>query len=112
MIALVIVFIAFFAFSCGEVSENVPVENGDFDEIPDEAAEECAENAVSYQKPELPQKPEIAETRKYDKNFECFPLPEPENGELILGDGCFSQLLQIRFQQKYSAPFRKEKHFQ
>lgn len=90
MITLVIVFIAFFAFSCGEVSENVPVENGDFDEIPDEAAEECAENAVSYQKPELPQKPEIAETRKYDKNFECFPLPEPENGELILGDGCFS----------------------
>jgi hypothetical protein len=89
MIALVIVFIAFFAFSCGGVSENIPVENGNFDEIPDEAAEECAENAVLYQKPELPQKPEIAEIRKYDKNFECIPLPEPENGELILGNGCF-----------------------
>ena len=90
MTLLIIVFIAFFVFSCGEVSENVPVDNGDFDEIPDEAVEECAENAVSYQKPELPQKPEIAEIRKYDKNFECIPLPEPENGELILGDGCFS----------------------
>ena len=87
---VVLVFIAFFAFSCSGVSENVLVERGDFDEIPDEAAEECAENTVSYQKPELPQKPEIAKIRKYDKNFECFPLPEPENGELILGDGCFS----------------------
>ena len=90
MIVFVIVFIAFFTFSCGGVSENVPLENDDFDEIPDEAAVECAENAVLYQKPELPQKPETAEIRKYDKIFGCIPLPEPENGELILGDGCFS----------------------
>ncbi len=90
MTVFIIVFIAFFAFSCGGVSENVPSEDDDFGEIPDETAEECAENAVLYQKPELPQKPEIAEIRKYDKNFECIPLPEPENGELVLESGCFS----------------------
>ncbi len=90
MIALILVFIAFSLFSCGGTAENVPVENEDFDEIIDEAFEECAENSVSYQKPELPEKPEISEMKKYDKNFDCIPLPEPENRKLILGDGCFS----------------------
>lgn len=79
----------FLLFSCGRTGENAAAGKDDFDEIPDEAAEECAENAVSYQKPELPEKPEITEIRKYDKNFECVPLPEPENGELFLGEGCF-----------------------
>lgn len=89
MIVLVTVFIAFFAFSCGGSAVSATVEKEDFDEIPDEAAEECAENAVSYQKPGLPQKPETAEIKKYDKNSDCVPLPEPENGELFLGEGCF-----------------------
>ena len=38
----------------------------------------------------MPEKPEISEMKKYDKNFDCVPLPEAENGKLILGDGCFS----------------------
>lgn len=90
MIVFVIVFIALSLFSCGGVSENVPVEKEDFEEIPDEAIEECVENTVSYQRPELPQKPEIAEIKKYGGNSDCIPLPETENGELILGEGCFS----------------------
>ena len=90
MIELVVVFIAFFAFSCGGSAEDVPLERDDFDGFPEEALEECEENAVSYKKPELPEKPEIAEMKKYDKNYGCFPLPVPENGKLILGDGCFS----------------------
>ena len=90
MIVFVIVFIAFSLFSCGGASENVTEGNEDFDEIPDEAAEECAENAVLYQKPELPEKPEIPEIKKYDRNSDCIPLPEAENGKLILGEGCFS----------------------
>ena len=90
MIVFVIVFIALSLFSCGGVSENVPVEKEDFDEINDEAIEKCVENSVSYQRPELPQKPEIAEIKKYGGNSECIPLPEAENGELILGEGCFS----------------------
>ncbi|MBP5590260.1 right-handed parallel beta-helix repeat-containing protein [bacterium] len=90
---LILVFIAFFTFSCGvapEKGDNIPVENEEPDEFPDEESEVCAENTVAYRKPEPPGKPEIAEIRKYDKNFDCLPLPEPENGELILGDGCFS----------------------
>ncbi len=79
----------FLLFSCGRTGENAAAGKDDFDEIPDEAAEECAENAVSYQKPELPQKPEIAGIKKYDKNSDCVSLPEPENGELFLGEGCF-----------------------
>ena len=90
MIVFVIVFIAFSLFSCGGVPENAAVENEDFEEISDEAAEVCTENAVSYQKPGLPEKPEITEIKKYDKNSDCVPLPEAENGELILGNGCFS----------------------
>lgn len=90
MIVFVIVFIALSLFSCGGVSENVPVEKEDFDEINDEAIEKCVENAVSYQRPELPQKPEIAEIKKYGGNSECIPLPDTESGELILGEGCFS----------------------
>ena len=90
MIAFFIVFIAFFAFSCGGSEENARLEKEDFDELPGEAAEECAENAVSYQKPVLPEKPELAEIRKYGGNSDCVPLPEPENGKLVLGDGCFS----------------------
>lgn len=90
MIVFVIVFIALSLFSCGGVSENVPVEKEDFDEINDEAIEKCVENSVSYQRPELPQKPEIAEIKKYGGNSECIPLPEAESGELILGEGCFS----------------------
>ena len=90
MIVLVIVFIAFSVFSCGGTAENNPVENEDFDELPDEETEECAENTVLYQKPELPEKPEIVEIKKYDKNFDCVPLPEEENGKLVLGEGCFS----------------------
>lgn len=90
MILFVLVFIVFSLFSCGGTAENIPVENEDFDEIDDEAAEECAENAVSYQKPELPEKPEIPEIKKYDRNSDCIPLPEAENGKLILGEGCFS----------------------
>ena len=46
MIVFVIVFIAFSLFSCGGVPENAAVENEDFEEIPDEALEECVENAV------------------------------------------------------------------
>ena len=90
MIIFILVFIAFFAVSCDGAVENIPVENEDFDEFPDEVTEECVENTVSYQKPELPEKPEISEMKKYDKNFDCVPLPEAENGKLILGDGCFS----------------------
>ncbi len=90
MIVFVIVFIALSLFSCGGVSENVPVEKEDFDEINDEAIEKCVENSVSYQRPELPQKPEIAEIKKYGGNSECIPLPDAESGELILGEGCFS----------------------
>ena len=90
MIVLVIVFIAFSLFSCGGAAENIPVESEDFDELSDDLSEICTENAVSYQKPVLPEKPEIAEIKKYDRNFDCVPLPEAENGELILGDGCFS----------------------
>ena len=90
MIVFVIVFIVFSAFSCGGTAENNPVEKEDFDELYDEEIEDCAENAVSYQKPELPEKPEIAEIKKYGRNSDCIPLPEAENGKLILGDGCFS----------------------
>ena len=90
MIVFVVVFIAFSAFSCGGTAENNPVEKEDFDELYDEEIEDCAENTVSYQKPELPEKPEIAEIKKYERNSDCIPLPEVENGKLILGDGCFS----------------------
>lgn len=90
MIAFVFVFIAFSAFSCGGAAENAPVGKEDFDGLTDDVPEECAENAVSYQKPELPEKPEFADIRKYGGNPDCVPLPEPENGKLVLGDGCFS----------------------
>ena len=90
MIVFVIVFIAFSTFSCGGIAENNPIEKEDFDEFPDDLSEVCTENAVSYQKPVLPEKPEISEMKKYEKNFDCVPLPEAENGKLILGDGCFS----------------------
>ena len=90
MIVFIFVVIALLSLSCGGAPGNVPVENGGLEELSDEEAEECAENAVSYQKPELPKRPDIPEIKKYDKNFDCVPLPEAENGELILGEGCFS----------------------
>ena len=40
--------------------------------------------------PELPEKQELSEIKKHDRNFECAPLPESENGKLILGSGCFA----------------------
>lgn len=90
MIMLVFVFIAFSAVSCGEIAENVHLENEDFNELPGEERKECEETAVSYRKPGLPKKPEVTEIKKYGGNSDCVPLPEPENGELLLGDGCFS----------------------
>ena len=44
---------------------------------------ECTENSF------LLARPKIAEIKKYDKNFKCIPLPEPENGRLFLEEGCF-----------------------
>ena len=93
MMIFIFVFIAFFVFSCGaapENSENVPIENGDTYELPDEEAEECGEKSVSYQKPKLPERPDAAKIKRYGRNSECLPLPEVEDGKLILGEGCFS----------------------
>ena len=90
MRSLVIVFIAFFAFSCGKSAGSVQAENDEPVEVGSGTEEECAEKAVSYQKPAFPAKPVIAEIRKYAGNSDCLPLPEPENGELILGKGCFT----------------------
>ena len=91
MRSFVIVFIAFFLFSCGDApkkAEHPELPESD-DALPDEEAENCRENDIQYQKPELPQNPAVTEIKKYSGNSECVPLPEPDNGELVLGDGCF-----------------------
>jgi len=78
---------AFILLSCGSSSNKAE------DFVPDEDSPEevvnCSENSAVYQKPSLPEKPEIPEIKKYGGTLDCISLPEPENGELILGSGCF-----------------------
>ena len=89
---IAVVFIAFFLFSCGDLpkkSEYSELPESD-NALPDEEAENCRENDIQYQKPELPRKPVLAEIKKYSGNSECLPLPEPEKDGLVLGEGCFT----------------------
>ena len=51
----------------------------------------CSEGFFSdHQKREGPRIPEILEIKKYGKDLECVPLPKPEKGKLVLGEGCFA----------------------
>jgi len=91
----VIVFIALFAFSCGD-----PQKNG---EIPAEesgagAADEteiCEDKDIPVSDIKMPEKPAVQAPESYAKNGECLPLPEVENGKLILGEGCYSGCLKV-----------------
>ena len=92
----VIVFIALFAFSCGG-----PQKNGEFPAAADSVAgaaggtEICEERNIPDPEVKMPEKPAVKVPESYAKKGECFPLPEAENGKLILGAGCYSGCLKV-----------------
>lgn len=102
MRCFLLVFTAFFALSCGGSAGNAPEMNAGDGGFSGEAADECEERPVSYQKPSTPGKTVFSEIKKYSRNSDCVPLPEAENGELALGEGCFSGCLKVGKKLKIS----------
>ena len=86
----ILVFIAFSAFACGDLhkSPEVPAEESSSG---GEAVESdlCEEKEMSGLEVKMPQKPVPDVPESYSEKGECVPLPEAENGKLILDEGCF-----------------------
>lgn len=92
----VLVFIALFMFSCGASQDGGYDFVKDGEEDSDEYNEIlCNENSVLYQKTKISEEVVVNVPAAYSKNYDCFPVPEQENGELVLGEGCFSGCIKV-----------------
>lgn len=93
---LIIVFIAFFLLSCGDL-QKMP----DFDPEEDSVDAEtdgtdfCEEINIPNFEVKMPQKPQLNVPRIFSKKGECIPLPAAENGKLILDEGCYSACVKV-----------------
>lgn len=88
---------AFFFFSCGGAEEKIREEalSPDLPESEEAGNVLCKEKSFYYQKPALPEKVEEKFFQKYRNGEVCSELPEPQNGFLFLGEGCFSGCLKV-----------------
>ena len=91
----VIVFIALFAFSCGEPQKNGEIPAGESEAGAAGDTEICEERNIPAPDVKMPEKPVVKAPESYAENGECHPLPEAENGKLILGEGCYSGCLKV-----------------
>lgn len=99
MRVLVILFLIFSA-GCGGVTRSEADDSWLFDSSnsggADFSEDRCETEAPLYGRPEPPEigLPE-AFPAKYSGDTECKPLPEPSDGTLFLGEGCYSGCLKI-----------------
>jgi len=92
----VIFFIVLFAFSCGESGTGREYAGEDYSPGEGSPAEtDCSEKEIFYSKPALPDEPEVNVPVAYNENQKCMPLPEAENGKIVLGSGCFSGCIKV-----------------
>ncbi|MBP5406458.1 right-handed parallel beta-helix repeat-containing protein [bacterium] len=92
----VIVFIIVFAFSCVDSDRNSEDFREEIFTDDDESGSGlCEEKTVSISQPRLPEKPVTKVPKAYGKKSDCIPLPDSENGRLILDEGCFLGCIRV-----------------
>ena len=92
----IVLFISIFVFSCCGSGYSVSGSaDNDYGETEGNVENLCEESSVTYRTAILPENISVNPPGVYNKNHTCVPLPEPENGELVLDEGCFEGCLKV-----------------